>query len=123
MSRQSKTRPNIPGISNVDNKTHVEAYQNTVLRPILKMQHRIVLAHFDATLNTQKLDLTTLNKEKRANAIRSLFLNNHRFKAELKGIVIGCMDADEYQAYLLHSSEYNKRIFDMLCQRVESVYL
>lgn len=120
MSRQSKARPSIASISNLDTKTALEAYQNIVLRPIIKMQHKILLAHFEATIKTLKLDLSELNKEKRTRAIRGLFLNNHRFKAEMKGIILGCMDVDEYQTYLLHASEYNKRIFDMLCQRVES---
>lgn len=122
MDRKQKIRPELPGISDVSKKSSTEAFQNTVLRPIIKMQHDIVVIHFKNASRVKNAKIEALNTDERNALIQGLFSHDHRFKAEIKGMVLGAMTLDEYTIYLEDASEYNKRIFKMIAQRVDSVF-
>lgn len=122
MPHKSKTRAEIPSISDVSGKSSAEAFQNTVLRPIIKTLHEIIITHFESLPKVCKAGISELNSEERDKLIRAIFLKDHRFKAEIKGMVLGGMTLDEYTSYLLDASEYNKRIFSMVEERVASVH-
>ena len=118
----SKIRPEIPEIADTENKSPIEAFQNTVLRPILKMQHDLLVIHFKNASVVKKSKIHEMKVEKREALIDKLLQNDHRFKAEVKGMVLGGMTVEEYEIYLKEASEFNRRIFTMIAERIKSVY-
>lgn len=94
-----------------------ENFQNVVLRPILKLQHEILLLVLANYLKKQKLDIHNTSNEKLANSIDGIVSKNNAFKNQLLGIVIGQFTSDEFKKYEIQSSEFNKRIFGMTKKR------
>ena len=62
--------------------------------------------------NTQKMDLT-----------HTLFKSNTPLKTELRGLILGLFTLEEFKAYLSLSSQLNKRISNMIKQRIDSCYV
>ena len=114
-------RPEIKGINDVKNKTIEEAFQNQTLRPIIKMQHNLLVAYFGAYIVSSKSKFDVMSNLKKNEFIRNVFKKDNTFKAELKGIIIGQFTLDEYQTYCRHKSDFNKRILTMVEQRITSV--
>jgi len=110
-------RPIIP-LALIDNATECEAFQNAVIRPIIKLQHEIIISHiqFDRNFKTIKNNFTT--KEALGKKLKDLFLNRIPLKNQLLGCIIGMLTVDELRRYHLSSSEYNKRIMAMINQRI-----
>ena len=50
-------RSTIKGINDIEDKSPAEQFQNTVLRPIIKMQHDLLVAFFIGIWNRKKLSL------------------------------------------------------------------
>ena len=55
MFNKIEIRPGIPGISDVLNKTVEESFQNETLRPILKLQHDLLVVYFKEYTETRKI--------------------------------------------------------------------
>ncbi|MDD7913134.1 hypothetical protein [Polaribacter ponticola] len=64
-----------PVLSNLVNKgtSEIEKFQNEVLRPIVKMQHQLLIASFKNYLQKRKIDLIVLPEKKKGVEYR-LFL-------------------------------------------------
>ena len=84
-----------------------ENFQNTVLRPIIKMKNDILLAHFKKYIAVKKVDY-----------IESVFRNDHTFRSELRGLVIGNFTLTEYIQYTENQNDINKRMINIVRQRI-----
>ncbi len=113
-------RPNIPAIGSQENALPEERFQNETLRPIIKMQHRLLVAYFRNYLVKTKLDFDGLSEFKKKEVISKVFSKDNQFKTELRGMIIGHLTTEEYQIYLGMSSTLNKRIGNMLQERLIS---
>jgi hypothetical protein len=114
-------RPLIPSAL-TENAKEVECFQNEVLRPILKFQHAFFEYYF--TNNSQ---FTKLIQEKKSrlefqNKISQFISNQANIKHQLIGSVIGLLATDELSYYHSNSAELNKRISQMICQRVSDTF-
>lgn len=98
--------------------TKVEQFQNEVLRPILKLQHDILVHIFSDFAKRQKQMVSTISDDKLYNFIRVALSKNMIFRNQLLGIVIGHFTVDEYKFYIIRSSEFNKRVIQMIAQRL-----
>ena len=114
-------RPIIKGINSILNKSVEEEFQNQTLRPIIKLQHELLIAHFRAYLVSKKCNFKQFTQVKQEAYIAVVFLKDNSYKFELKGIVIGQFTTDEYTMYANNKSDYNKRILTMIKQRIISV--
>lgn len=117
MTDLKKSRPELPehilnGIS-----TQAEEFQNKVLRPAIKMQSDLLIAHLNAKLVTVKVDLHKLDRAKQRETITDLLTKNQSFKQEIIGIIIGQFDLDEYQNYSNMTKEINRRITQIVLNR------
>ena len=95
-----------------------EQFQNATLRPILKLQHPLlmqVLSHF---LQSRKKDFKQLSAAKKEAYIYDLLLKNQALKNELKGMLIGQFTLAEYQKYQQQAQAINKRMMQLLKQRL-----
>ena len=116
-------RPKIKEINTTLNKTVEEKYQNQILRPIIKLQHDLLLAYFQAYLIKINCQFDQLSELKKKQFIAAVFKQDNTFKSELKGIVIGQFTTEEFAIYYERRSDLNKRILAMIEQRISSVII
>ncbi len=114
-------RPLIEGINVVKNKSPEEIFQNLTLRPVIKMQHELLLAYFGEYLRSKKCKFKDLRESGRQDYIGKAFRKDIGLKLELKGMIIGQFTTEEFADYIKNKSEYNKRILSMVQQRIISV--
>jgi hypothetical protein len=107
------------GIIN-ENSSSEERFQNTTLRPILKFQNDLFVEVFKNYAIKQKGVFFTLSPEKKMSYIENVIQRDIKFRNSLKGIVIGMFTIDEYHDYILNSSNLNKRMMNLLIERLKS---
>ena len=110
-------RPNINNIGSLENKKPEEKFQNETLRPIIKLQHDLLVAHFDYYLAKKKIPFLEFNDSKKKDTIINILKNDILFKTELRSFIIGHFTLDEYQIYLPMNNNINKRIMSMIKEK------
>lgn len=115
----TKERPVITNLVNA-NTSKTEKFQNEVLRPIIKMQNDLFIAFFIEYLKKRKINFSSLSDEKKSLKIKSVFEKDVSLKNMVLGIVIGNFTEDEYGHYCINTSEFNKRIVQIVVQRLQS---
>ncbi len=118
-----KIRPIIPSAKLKPAVSEVEFFQNRTLRPIIKFQNDILIAVFKSYLNQKKLSSLNLSPDKMKNIIEQVFQKDVRFKIRIQGIIIGHFTLTEYDNYLKFESEINKRINQIIKERLLSKFL
>ena len=103
-----------------DESTTEESFQNKVLRPILKLQNDLFVASFENYITKNKKDFYGLSTEKKLLLVENSIQKDIKFRNALKGIVIGLFTLEEYQTYIQNSSNLNKRMMNMLIERLKS---
>jgi hypothetical protein len=102
-----------------DNMSVIELFQNQTLRPVIKMQHDLIIASFKNYIAKRKIDFSTLTAQKKRSKTKAVFVKDINYKNLTLGFIIGAFSADEYAYYTLHASELNKRILQIITQRVQ----
>ena len=97
-----------------------EKFQNQTLRPILKFQNDLFIEVFRNYATKQKGVFFTLSPEKKLNYIENAIQRDIKFRNSLKGIVIGLFTITEYKEYIQISSNINKRMMNLLIERLKS---
>lgn len=103
-------------------QNELETFQNDILRPILKLQHEIIIETFEAFLAKRKQQIAQRSIPERKEFIQKAIQKDLQLKYLLLGQVIGLLEVEELKEYNKTSTELNKRIFGMLIKRIESVY-
>jgi hypothetical protein len=113
-------RPQLP----LDNSqaTPIELFQNETLRPILKLQHPLLQAIFEAYILQRKSAFSTLNTLQKAAYIDHSIKNDIKFKNRLFGIIMGHFTLEEYHFFIENEQELSRRLTSLLVQRVQSVF-
>ena len=112
-------RPEISSAQVLGDTSSIEAFQNTVLRPLLKFQNEHIVSTFLMEFKSKKQDFNQLNNLEKASSLDHHFKSNMALKQQLLGIVIGLFTAKELITYHKDSSIFNKRIFSMLKERLK----
>jgi len=113
-------RPIIKSITISPDMSDDERFQNTTLRPIIKLQNDLFIAVFRNYIAKHKNVFYQLTIEKRMTYIENAIHKDIKFRNSLKGMVIGQFTIDEYQKYILNSSALNKRMMNIVKQRLQS---
>jgi hypothetical protein len=100
--------------------SQAESFQNQVLRPILKFQNDLLIEIFRKQISNHKIDFCAFSIEKKMQFIDTSIQRDSKFRNILKGLVIGMFTTEEYAAYLEDASEVNKRMMNMLSERLKS---
>lgn len=100
-----------------------ELFQNKTLRPILKLQNDLFVEVFSNYAVKQKGVSFTLSPEKKMAYIENTIQRDIKFRNSLKGMVIGMFTVQEYADYIQNSSNLNKRMMNMLIERLKSQVL
>ena len=113
-----KLRPVLKNLIN-SNTSDLERFQNEVLRPIIKMQNNLLVALFNNYIRNREIEFNKLKAEVQENKINSILTKDINFKNILLGSIIGHFNENEIKIYLKSKSELNKRIIQMLKQRLQ----
>lgn len=97
-----------------------ETFQNRTLRPILKMQNDLFIQVFINYAVKQKNVFFSLTPEKKMVYIENVIQRDIKFRNSLKGMIIALFTLDEYAEYIRISSNLNKRMMNMLVERLKS---
>ena len=113
-----KLRPILKNLIN-SNTSDLERFQNEVLRPIIKMQNNLLVALFNNYTRNRKIQFNKLKAEVQENKINSILTKDINFKNILLGSIIGHFNKNEIKIYLKSKSELNKRIIQIVKQRLQ----
>lgn len=97
-----------------------ENFQNQTLRPILKLQNDLFVQVFINHISAYKNDFHNYSTQQKFKSIENAIHKDIKFKNLLIGIVIGQFTIDEYSAYIKNYSSLNKRMMNMLIERLKS---
>jgi hypothetical protein len=97
-----------------------EIFQNITLRPILKTQNDLFIQVFINYAIKQKNVFFSLTPDKKMQYIENVIQRDIKFRNSLKGMIIALFTLDEYAEYIRISSNLNKRMMNMLVERLKS---
>lgn len=134
LTPKKSIRPQIPNALLLDTMSGEERFQNSTLRPILKLQNKVLLAIFkdyilekeskkgskSETENETKNPRTysRLSAAKQREYIDMVFQKDIKFKSLLLGMIIGHFDLEEYNLYAQNSTGTDRRIINLLKERI-----
>ena len=119
-SKLESIRPVIKGILIKKEISEMEYFQNRSLRPILKFQNSLLLSIFRRHIEKYKINLDQLTDDKKNNYIQETIQKDRKIRDVLLGIIIGHFTETEYLAYIKQEKELNRRIINMLIQRLQN---
>lgn len=98
----------------------VEKFQNTSLRPILKLQNDILLKIFQQYIKKRKGVFYKMNISDQKRYIEHSIKTDSKLKNFVLGIIVGHFTIEEMTFHQNNESEVNRRISTMLIQRLQS---
>jgi len=113
-------RPLIPSAKVYENMSNDEAFQNTTLRPIAKLQNDLLIAVFKNYIAKRKHVFYDLSLQKQMAYIENAIHKDMKFRNSLKGMIIGQFTTEEYELYIQNSSALNKRMMTIVKERLLS---
>ena len=114
-----RIRPEIKKHQTFDTMSDEERFQNATMRPILKLQHPLLMEVFINYANKHKGVFYELSIEKRMQYIETAVCKDQKFRNSLKGMLIGQFTVEEYQLYISNSSKLNKRMMNLVIARLQ----
>lgn len=112
-------RPEIPSALVYDSTSKDERFQNATLRPIIKLQSDLLIEAFKNYANKHKGVFYNLILEKKLHYIENAIQKDIKFRNSLKGMIIGQFTVQEYLTYIDNSSALNKRMMNMVIERLK----
>lgn len=100
--------------------TNIERFQNQTLRPILKLQNELLFAVFSNYINQSKTLFNDFSTDKKAFFIENSIQKDTKLRNTFQGILIGLFTNVEYAIYIENPSDLNKRMMNMLIERLKS---
>ncbi|SDS15849.1 hypothetical protein SAMN05216503_2166 [Polaribacter sp. KT25b] len=113
-----KERPILSDLVN-EGTSELEKFQNEIIRPVIKMQHDLLIASFKQYLQKRKIDFSVLSDQKKRSRISSIFKTDNNYKNMTLGFIVGHFSTDEFTFYTANVSEVNKRILQIITQRIK----
>ncbi|MBW2938972.1 glyoxalase [Aureisphaera sp. CAU 1614] len=113
-------RPTIVSAKITPGMSSDEIFQNQTLRPVTKLQNDLLLAVFKNYVAKHKNVFYDLTIEKRLDYIENAIHKDMKFRNSLKGIIIGQFTLAEYETYIQNSSALNKRMMNIVKDRLKS---
>ena len=122
MNRADKIKECRPHIASKESKntSDEEQFQNEVIRPILKFQNELFIKLFLSNCKTYKINFTEFNSEKKHDYINHIFKKDFKLRASFIGTIIALFTLEEFEKYSVNRQIYNKRIIQMLTERLKN---
>lgn len=99
--------------------TPAEQFQNTSLRPLLKLQNELIVAVFGAYLNKRKNTFAQMATPDQLTYIDHTIRQDQKFKNLLVGLIVGHFTAEEWQLFRADEAELTRRLITMMVQRIQ----
>lgn len=112
-------RPEIYSAKVTPEMSSDEQFQNGTLRPIIKFQNPLLLAAFRNYVQKHKNHFYGIVLEKKLEYIEHAIQKDMKFRNSLKGMIIGQFTIEEYETYIQNSSALNKRMMNMVIERLK----
>ena len=109
-----------PTVETADGALPAEAFQNDVLRPILKLQHPLLLAAWHRYAERQKGRFYKLNRPEQEDYLRHALKTNRELRSFYLGLVSGVMTEEEWGAFRQYEKELSRRTMDMVVERLRT---
>ena len=113
-----KVRPKLPDTLTEGELKEEELFQNMVLRPVIKMQHDLLIMRVKSHFRSKRILFNLMDNKKRTEAIIQAFQSDHNLKKEIQGMITGQLSLAEFQLYLISERSFNKRIIQMVRNRM-----
>jgi len=113
-------RPEIPQAEINHGISEIEQFQNNTLRPIIKFQHEIILSIFSSFVRKIHKDWGSISNEKKTVIVENVLSKNQQIKNNYTGIIGGLMSLEEFEFYQLNVSKINRRISQIIKQRIQT---
>ena len=113
-----KVRPKLPDTLTEGELKEEELFQNMILRPVIKMQHDLLIMRVKSHFISKRVLFNVMDNKKRTEAIIQAFQNDHNLKKEIQGMITGQLTVLEFQQYLKIERSLNKRIVQMVRNRM-----
>ena len=113
-----KVRPKLPDSLTEGELKEEELFQNKVLRPVIKMQHDVLILRLKSYFASKRVMFNVMDKKKRVLAIEQSFASDNAFKKEIQGMILGQLNTSEYKLYLKYERTMNKRIIQIVRNRM-----
>lgn len=113
-------RPVIHSARVTANMSTQEHFQNETIRPVAKLQNDLLLEMFRNYIRKHKNVFYDLSLEKRMDYIENAIHKDQKFRNSLKGMLIGQFTVQEYILYTEDSSALNKRMMNIVKERIKS---
>lgn len=113
-----KVRPKLPDALTDGELKEEELFQNMVLRPLIKMQHDLLIMRVKSHFSSKRVLFNVMDNKKRTEAIIKAFQSDHNLKKEIQGMITGQLSLVEFQQYLQMERTLNKRIIQMVRNRM-----
>jgi len=113
-----KVRPKLPDALTDGELKEEELFQNMVLRPVIKMQHDLLIMRVKSHFSSKRVLFNVMDNKKRTEAIIKAFQSDHNLKKEIQGMITGQLSLVEFQQYLQMERSLNKRIIQMVRNRM-----
>lgn len=110
-------RPEIKSAQLFDNMSTEERFQNTTIRPVIKLQHDLLIEVFKNYVSKHKNVFYDLSLAKQLDYIENAIHKDMKFRNSVKGMIIGQFTVEEYAIYIENSSALNKRIMTIVKER------
>ena len=114
-----RIRPDIGKVNDSDQVGEEERFQKASLGPIIKLQNPLLIAVFQNYIVKHKGVFYDLSLEKRLAYIENALYKDQKFRNSVKGMIIGHFTVNEYQQYTKNSSSLNKRMMNMVMNRLK----
>ncbi|MDN3594097.1 glyoxalase [Zunongwangia endophytica] len=115
----TQLRPEIPSAKVSENMSAEEKFQNGTLRPIVKLQNDLLVEAFRNYIRKHKNAFYELGIDKRMMYVENALQRDIKFRNSLKGMIIGQFTIEEYRNYIENSSALNKRMMNLVKQRLQ----
>lgn len=119
MPTKKDLRENL-SLQTFENSSETELFQNNVLRPVLKLQNDIFIQIFRDYAMRKMSDFTSLKNEQKINFTEQSLQKDSALKNTYIGMTVGMLTPKEITVYLSDSKSFNKRIINMLFERIKS---
>lgn len=111
-------RPKIASAKILPGMSAEEEFQNATLRPIIKLQHDLLMSVFRNYISKHKNVFYELSLQKQIDYIENAIHKDMKFRNSVKGMIIGQFTISEYESYILNSSALNKRMMNIVKERL-----
>lgn len=98
----------------------IELFQSNTLRPVLKFQNQSILRYFKFFIDSFHPKFEHYSSEVKNKTIRNLIKQNTSVKSKLAHLIIAMFTSKELDFYLLNKKEIDKRLNELLIERINS---